>query len=53
MTSRQLDPELERRIAALEAEQREGAGFGGADWFWLAVLGVAGPAALLAWGWSS
>jgi hypothetical protein len=46
-----LDPELERRIAALEQPENQGRGFGGADWGWLALLGVIFPAALLMWGW--
>ena len=46
-----LDPELERRIAALEQPENQGRGFGAADWAWLALLGVIFPAALLIWGW--
>lgn len=46
-----LHPELERRIAELEQEKNQGAGFTGIDWFWLLALGVIGPALLLAWGW--
>jgi len=46
-----LDPELERRIAALEQPENQGRGFGAADWAWLALLGVVFPAALLIWGW--
>lgn len=50
-TSTNLDPELERRIAALENPDNQGRGFGGADWAWLGALGVILPAALLIWGW--
>ena len=50
-TGTALDPELERRIAALEQAENQGGGFGAADWAWLALLGVIVPAALLVWGW--
>lgn len=46
-----LDPELERRLTALEQPENQGRGFGAADWVWLALLGVIFPAALLIWGW--
>jgi hypothetical protein len=46
-----LNPELERRIAALEQSDNQGRGFGAADWTWLALLGIVLPAALLIWGW--
>lgn len=47
-----LDPELERRVAALESAGTEaGADFDPASWFWIVMLGVAGPAALILWGW--
>jgi hypothetical protein len=50
--SDQLPAELTRRIETLE---REG---GGGDlnrrsWFWLLLLGVVIPAALLLWGWGA
>lgn len=48
-----LHAELERRIALLEDPANQGSSFGTADWIWLAVLGVIGPALLLLWGWSS
>lgn len=53
MASQDLHPELERRVAALEKEANQGAGFTAADWIWLITLGIAGPAALLYWGWMS
>lgn len=46
-----LEPELERRVAALEAGADEGSDFDARSWFWLLLLGVLGPAALLVWGW--
>lgn len=48
-----LEPELERRIAALETAGANAAGsdFDAASWFWMVALGAAGPAALLLWGW--
>lgn len=51
MASGELHPELERRIASLENESNQGAGFTGVDWLWLLALGVVGPALLLVWGW--
>jgi hypothetical protein len=53
MASQTLDPELERRIAELENEANQGAGFTPIDWFWLIFLGAVGPALLLYWGWQS
>lgn len=50
MEQEALHPELERRLAVLEKPENQGAGFGGIDWVWLAVLGVVGPALLLMWG---
>ena len=47
----ELSQELERRIEALERPDNQGAGFGPADWVWLILLGVVGPALLLVWGW--
>jgi hypothetical protein len=46
-----LDPELERRISALEAGPDAGSDFDAASWFWLVVLGIVAPAALLLWAW--
>jgi hypothetical protein len=53
MAPRSFDPELERRIAELENDKNQGAGFAPIDWFWLIALGVVGPALLLYWGWQS
>ena len=48
-----LDPELERRVAALETSTSGAAGtdFDAASWFWIVLLGAVGPAALVLWGW--
>jgi hypothetical protein len=46
-----LDPELERRIAALELGEETGADFDAASWVWMILLGVVLPVALLLWGW--
>jgi hypothetical protein len=45
-----LPAELERRIEALERIKGSG-DFDRASWFWLLLLGVVTPAALLLWGW--
>jgi hypothetical protein len=45
-----FDPELERRIRALESASDEG-GFTPLDWFLLVALGIVFPAGLLVWGW--
>jgi hypothetical protein len=45
-----LPPELEARIAALE-KAAPAADFDGASWFWMILLGVALPLALLTVGW--
>ena len=50
-THESLDPELERRIAALESGTDAGQDFDVASWFWMVLLGVVGPAALVVWGW--
>ena len=42
---------LEDRIAALENLRDADTGFDAASWFWLVLLGILGPAALLVWGW--
>ena len=47
----ELDPELERRVAALESGAEAGTDFDAASWFWMVMLGVVGPAVLLLWGW--
>jgi hypothetical protein len=46
-----LNPELERRIAALEAGTDAGSDFDAASWFWMVLLGIVGPVAMLVWGW--
>jgi hypothetical protein len=45
-----LPPELEARIAALEAAESR-ADFDVSGWFWMILLGFAIPAALLIVGW--
>jgi hypothetical protein len=45
-----LAPELEARIAAFENAPLA-SGFGGAGWFWILLLGVVIPVALLIVGW--
>ena len=51
MARERLDPELERRIAALESGTDAGADFDVRSWLWMVLLGIVGPAALLVWGW--
>lgn len=47
-----LDPDLERRIVALEAAQPEMPDdFDRSSWVWIIVLGALGPALLLLLGW--
>lgn len=46
----ELPPELERRIEAIERDDRAG-DLTRASWFWLLLFGVVTPAALLLWGW--
>jgi len=50
-TREALDPELERRVAALEAGPDAGSDFDFMSWVWLILFGILGPAALLVWGW--
>jgi cobalamin biosynthesis protein CobD/CbiB len=50
-TREPLDPELERRVAAIESGAEAGTDFDAASWFWMVMLGVVGPLALLLWGW--
>jgi hypothetical protein len=45
-----LPPELEARIAALEAAG-PGADFDWLSWFWMILLGIALPVILLVIGW--
>jgi hypothetical protein len=46
-----LQPELERRLAAIESGAEAGSDFDAASWVWMILLGVALPVALLIWGW--
>jgi hypothetical protein len=47
-----LDPDLERRVAALESPGSDaGSDFDATSWFWMLMLGAVGPVALLLWGW--
>jgi hypothetical protein len=50
-TREPLDPELERRVAALESGTDAGSDFDAASWFWMVLLGIVGPVVLLVWGW--
>jgi hypothetical protein len=45
-----LPPELEARIAAFESAAPT-SDFDGASWFWMILLGIAIPLALLVVGW--
>jgi hypothetical protein len=45
--------ELERRLQALSDESAQGADFDLASWFWLLLLGLAGPIALIIAGWGA
>jgi hypothetical protein len=45
-----LPPELEARIAAFESAVPT-SDFDGASWFWMILLGIAIPLALLVVGW--
>jgi hypothetical protein len=49
-TASSLAPELEARIAAFESAPPP-ADFDIASWFWMILLGLAVPVALLALGW--
>ena len=46
-----LDPELERRILALESGTEAGTDFDLASWCWMILLGIVVPIGLLLWGW--
>jgi hypothetical protein len=46
-----FDPDLERRVAALESDSDAGVDFDAVSWLWLVLLGIVGPVALLVWGW--
>lgn len=50
---RSFDPELEKRVRALENTIERGSGFTKWDWLALVLLGVALPAAALLLGWHS
>ena len=43
--------ELEARISALESQREVGDDFDARSWFWLIVLGVITPVALLLMSW--
>lgn len=47
----ELPPELEARLEALADPTRQAPDFDAASWFWLSLLGIALPLALLVWGW--
>lgn len=53
MSTRELHPELERRIQALESPGGQGEDFDAVSWFWLLFLGVALPVVALFLGWAS
>jgi hypothetical protein len=44
-------PELERRIAAIETGGEGGDDFDTTSWFWMILLGVVLPIALIVSGW--
>ncbi|MBL8789923.1 MAG: hypothetical protein JNM45_05450 [Rhizobiales bacterium] len=46
-----LNPELERRLKALENPAEQGADYDTVSWFWLIFLGVVLPVIVLIWGW--
>jgi hypothetical protein len=45
-----IAPELERRLALLEDPAHQGGDFTASTWFWLGLVGVLLPAALMLWG---
>jgi len=45
--------ELQRRLALLSQEAAQGADFDAVSWFWLLLLGLVGPVALIILGWST
>jgi len=51
MATSDLNPELERRLKALENPAQQGEDYDGASWFWLLALGIMLPAIVLIWGW--
>jgi hypothetical protein len=48
-----LPDELEKRLQTLADESGQGADFDLASWFWLLLLGLAGPIALIIAGWGA
>jgi hypothetical protein len=44
---------LEQRLAALADPKAQGEDFDRASWFWLLLLGLAGPVALIILGWGA
>ncbi|HVO03998.1 MAG TPA: hypothetical protein VMT54_17500 [Candidatus Cybelea sp.] len=53
MATEGIPAELERRISLLENPANQGEDFDGASWFWLIVLGLVLPVAILIVGWLS
>ncbi|MDQ0332957.1 hypothetical protein QFZ88_005339 [Mesorhizobium sp. YL-MeA3-2017] len=51
MISVNIPAELERRIRVLETPGEEGEDFDASSWFWLLVLGLVLPIAVLVLGW--
>lgn len=50
MTER-LNPELERRLKALENPAEQGEDYDATSWLWLIALGLVLPVIVLIWGW--
>lgn len=51
MATSDLNPELERRLKALEDPAQQGQDYDATSWFWLLVLGIVLPVIVLIWGW--
>lgn len=51
MAAQKLNPELERRLKALEDPAEQGEDYDAASWAWLLFLGVVLPVIALIWGW--
>jgi hypothetical protein len=51
MSTSDLNPELERRLKALEDPSQQGEDYDAASWFWLLLLGLVLPVIVLIWGW--
>jgi len=45
--------ELQRRLARLSERAEQGADFDAVSWFWLLLLGLVGPIALIILGWNA